>query len=615
MDSSTIEAPSSGMAAPHQVQAEYDLVFAGGGVGACITASRLASAFPGLSIAIFEKGASTKDKMEHIQPGRYLAHLAPTSTTVTQNISKPSEYLNGRSAVVGSGCCVGGGSDVNWVMYNRPAASDFDDWEKSYGNVGWSAKDLIPMLQKAETYEIDPTKPTHGSDGPLKVSFGGSPIGQVGKEFIEIGPKFQKDRPGSDEGNALDVESINKFFAMPKWASSKGRRSDVAHNYIYKKHPKNLSVFDGCLVNRVVIENGVAIGVEYLWDNRVHKSSPQDIYFVKARKLVIVSAWSMGSPLILERSGIGKKDILTKAGIPVIIESTGVGHAYQDHGMLLVPYLSGPQIPNWNGIYRGEAETWAKAIEQLWEKDGSGPLGTNGIDGNIKMRPRPEELDELGPEFTKYWNESMANHPDKPLFLSRFGTSHLMSPSCAISLAGIFSQSYPVSRGHLHISSSDPYAAPDFVAGFLSSPLDVLALRWAYKRGRELMRRLPSFRGISVPGHPKFSQNSAAAVVETDTVSLEAPNIVYSAEDDRAIDTYVRQIFISTWHSLGTCPMKPFEQGGVVDSNLNVYGVKGLKVADLSIPPSNVNSNTYSTAIAVGEKAAVIIAEEFGGSV
>ncbi|KAJ6460827.1 hypothetical protein C8R47DRAFT_1242121 [Mycena vitilis] len=617
MDSSTIKTPSSGMAAAHQVQAEYDLVFAGGGVGACIAASRLASAFPGLRIAIFEKGASTKDKMEHIQPGRYLAHLAPTSTTVTQNISKPSEHLNGRSAVVGSGCCVGGGSAVNWVMYNRPAASDFDEWEKEYGNVGWSAKDLIPMLQKAETYEIDPTKPTHGSDGPLKVSFGGSPIGQIGKEFLEIGPKFEKDRPGSDEGNALDVESINKFFAMPKWASSNGRRSDVAHNYIYKKHPKNLSVFDGCLVNRVVIENGVAIGVEYLWDNRVHKSSPQDVRFVKARKFVIVSAGSMGSPLILERSGIGKKNILEEAGIPVVVESTGVGHTYQDHGMLLVPYLSGPRIPNWNGIYRGEAETWANAIKQ-WEKDGSGALGTNGIDGNLKMRPRPEELHELGPEFTKYWNKSMANYPDKPLFLLVTGDGHCgdqsaLPPLDYMVLGAVLS--YPVSRGHLHISSSDPYAAPDFIAGFLSSPLDVLALRWAYKRGRELMRRLPSFRGISVPGHPKFSQNSAAAAVESDTISLEAPNIVYSAEDDRAIDTYVRQVFISTWHSLGTCPMKPFEEGGVVDSKLNVYGVKGLKVADLSIPPSNVNSNTYSTAIAIGEKAAVIIAEELGGSV
>lgn len=147
-DRLNLESLSCPMSAPHPIQVAYDLVFAGGGTAACIAASRLATAFPDLSILVLEMGPTTKDKIEHIQPGRFLTHLAPTSTTAQFNVSKPSENVGGRSVIVPSGRCVGGGSSINWMLYNRPAASDFDDWEKKFGNVGWAAKDLIPMLEK-----------------------------------------------------------------------------------------------------------------------------------------------------------------------------------------------------------------------------------------------------------------------------------------------------------------------------------------------------------------------------------------------------------------------------------------------------------------------------------
>ncbi|KAJ7436330.1 GMC oxidoreductase-domain-containing protein [Mycena latifolia] len=602
------------MTSPHSIEAEYDLIFAGGGTAACITASRLAAAFPDLTILVLEGGPTTKDKKEHIQPGQYITHLAPTSKTMQFYKSAASDHAAGRSVVVASGRCVGGGSSVNFMLYNRPAASDFDDWETEFGNVGWSSKDLILMLQKAETYEIDPAKPTHGSDGPLKVSFG-SEVLDIGKQFLDVGPKFEKDRPRSDEGNGLDLASINVFFKMPKWISSNGRRSDVAHHYVYHKDLKNLSVLDGCLVNRVVIENGVATGVEYLFDKRVYESAPQDMRIVNARKLVVVSAGAMGSPLILERSGLGKKEILSRAGIPVIAELPGVGENYQDHAFLVTPYLADPDTTTFDSLFRGEPETWGRLLAQ-WEKDGTGLMGTNGVDAAIKIRPSAEELAELGPDFTKYWNEAFANKPDKPLFWLS-GVSGLPADQSALPpikfLCSLCFLGYPASRGYLHISSSDPYAAPDFQAGFLSDPADVAALRWGYKKGRELIRRLPAFRGALTPAHPQFSQDSPAALTDTEPVPIDAPRVAYSAEDDKVIDANIRQFVATTWHSLGTCAMKPLEQGGVVDSKLNVYGIKNLRVADLSIPPSNVNSNTYSTAVAIGEKAAVIIAEELGG--
>ncbi|KAJ7167198.1 GMC oxidoreductase-domain-containing protein [Mycena crocata] len=604
------------MASPHSIEPVYDLIFAGGGTTACITASRLATAFPHLKVLVLEGGPTTKGKNEHIQPGQYITHLAPTSKTMQFYASKPSPHLGGRSIVIPSGRCVGGGSSVNFMLYNRPAASDFDDWEKEFGNAGWSSQDLIPLLQKAEMYEIDPEKPTHGSDGPLKVSFGGEML-DIGKQFLEVGPKFEHNRPLSEEGNGLDLASINVFFKMPKWISSTGRRSDVPHHYIYNKNLGNLSVFDGCLVNRVVIEDGIATGVEYLFDKRVHESASQDLHTVHAHKLVIVSAGTMGSPLILERSGIGRREVLQKAGVSVLAEIPGVGENFQDHPFAVTPYLADPETTTFDSLFRGDPETWQSLLQQ-WEKDGSGLMGANGVDAAIKIRPREDELAELGPDFMNYWNETLANKPDKPLFwlsaLAGLPADQSSLPPLKFMSAGCF-LGYPASRGSLHISSSDPYAAPDFDSGFLSHPGDVAALRWGYKKGRELLRRLPAFRGALIPAHPQFGKNSSAALTETGPVSLEAPRIIYSGEDDKAIDEYLRQFIGTSWHSLGTCAMKPFEMGGVVDSKLNVYKVKKLKVVDLSIPPSNVNANTYSTTLAIGEKAALIIAEELGVNV
>ncbi|KAJ7690393.1 GMC oxidoreductase-domain-containing protein [Mycena rosella] len=593
------------MTSPHAIEAEYDLVFAGGGTVACVCASRLATAFPDLKILVLECGPTTKDNKQHIRPGQFFTHLASTSPTVKYFVSKPSVYLAGRSLAIPTGRCIGGSSSINAVVYNHPAASDFDDWENEFSNPGWSSKELIPLLQKVETYEIDPKKPRHGSDGPLKVSYGGQ-ILDLAKQFVELGPKFEKDRPLTDDGNEFGTASINAFHHDCR---------STQHHYIYNKDWKNLSVLDGCRVQRVVFEDGIATGVEYLFDKQVYPSAPQDIRIVKARRIVVVSAGTMSTPLVLERSGIGKKDVLEKAGIPVIAEVPGVGENFQDHPNSVAPYFADPNTPTFDPLFRGEPETWCKMTEQ-WEKDGTGLLATNGVDAQIKIRPHPEELAELGPDFAKYWKDVFANKPDKPLFwLCTFGGlagDQSALPPGKYMCTGCF-MGIPASRGYVHISSSDPYADPDFYSGYLSNPVDILALRWGYKKGRELIRRIPAFRGALIPGHPQFAEGSPAALTETGPVPLDAPKVVYSAEDDKAIDESLRKFVTTAWHPLGTCAMKPFEMGGVVDSKLNVYGVKNLKVADLSIPPSNVNANTYSTGLAIGEKAAVIIAAELGG--
>ncbi|KAJ7226758.1 alcohol oxidase-like protein, partial [Mycena pura] len=604
------------MSAPHSIQPEYDLVFAGGGTTACIVASRIATAFPHLSVLVLESGPSTKDMPAYVQPGQFFKHLLPTSIATQFVASYPSPALGGRPLVVPTGHCIGGGSSINFMMYNRPAASDFDDWA-DFGNAGWGSRDLIPLLQQAETYEIGPDRPTHGAAGPLKVSFGGQSF-DLGREFLDLGPRLDPARPFSEEGNGFDAASVNVFYKMPKWISRDGRRSDVAHHYVYNAGLANLAVLDGCLVARILTEDGVATGVEYLFDKRVYPSAPQDRRTVRARKLVLLAAGALNSPLVLERSGIGRADALAHLGVPLVSALPGVGENYQDHAFIPKSYVARPDMQTLDAFLRGDPETW-RAAQERWEEDGSGILGANGIDVGIKLRPTPEEAAAMGPDFLKYWTATLADHPDKPVCTMASYPGLLVAsdpgalpvpPPKFLTLSGFLA--YPASRGRVHAASTDPYDAPAFDSGFLTHPADIAALRWLYKQSREYARRLPSYRGAFRPFHPRFPEGGPAAesIAETAPVALSAPRAVYSAEDDAAIDENVRESVQTTWHSLGTCAMKPRAEGGVVDSSLNVYGVQKLKIIDMSIAPSNVCANTYSVAVAIGEKAACIIAEE-----
>jgi alcohol oxidase len=177
---------------------------------------------------------------------------------------------------------------------------------------------------------------------------------------------------------------------------------------------------------------------------------------------------------------------------------------------------------------------------------------------------------------------------------------------------------YPYSRGTIHITSADVHTPPCFNLGIFSDANDIDLKKhiWAYKKQRELMRRTKFYRGELEITHPTFSAGSKAACTSfmgsNSVVDKEVVNIEYSAEDDKIIEHYVRRNIGTTWHSLGTAKMAPKEELGVVDKDLNVYGVQGLKVVDLSIVPKNVAANTCNTAMLVGEKGADIILTDLG---
>ncbi|KZT03299.1 GMC oxidoreductase [Laetiporus sulphureus 93-53] len=593
---------------------EVDVIIAGGGTSGCVIASRLAAADPCMKILLLEAGPPTLEDLAHVQPARYLSHLLPGSSTVKFNIGKESPDLEGRSPIVPCGQCLGGGSSVNFAMYARPSPSDYDDWEKLYGNDGWSSKDLIPLSRKMETYQITPSSDTHGDSGPIKVSYGGI-FANLGQQFLDVAAGFDKSRSFTDDTNGM--RECNAYGRWQKYIGREnGRRSDVPHNYIYNRSYQNLEILTGYRVKRVIFEGNRATGVEYLPDNRWHPDLKQDVLTARARRLVVVSAGAFGSPAILERSGVGSESLLRTLGTTTLVDLPGVGENYQDHNVIFVPYIVDSRAETLDGIVRNDPDEIKKWSAQ-WLEDGTGLMASNAIDAGAKLRPSVRELETIGPEFRQRWEEHYANAPDKPLLWFGVISMFVGDPS-TVPVGKYMSMSYfleyPASIGYVHITSGEDVAAsPDFDPRYLSRREDLVALRWGYKHGREFARRMPFYRGEYVPGHPAFPEGSrASCLAEALPVDVSESSIEYTREDDEAIDNYTRKVVATAWHSLGTCAMKPREMGGVVDSHLNVYGIKGLKVADMSIAPSNVSANTYSTALVIGEKAACIILEELG---
>ncbi|KAG1841100.1 hypothetical protein DFJ58DRAFT_718215 [Suillus subalutaceus] len=553
----------------HPVISEFDIIFAGGGTTACVVAGRLAAWDPSLSILILKGGQHTLNQAVHVQPYRFTSHHVPTSTTMTFNVGNPSPRLNGRAPIVSCAHCIGGGSSVNTMVYTRAPASDFDDW----GADGWESKNLIPLMKKLETYEVQPDRPTHGYGGPIKVSYGGCKL-RASEEFHPCWHDIRRYIDGTT-----------------------GRRSDAAHHYVYNQaHNANLQIWVGKR-GAVIFRDKRAVGVEFTSDPVSCPDAGQSSSIVRASKLVVVTAGAFGSPAILERSGIGAEAILKRCDIQQLVDLPGVGENYcglRDHNIVSVPYFSADGAVTMDSLWRGKEccpgpfNRQGNIIEHLaqWKINGKSLIAQNGTDAKIKWRPDDDELKAMG-------------------------------SSLSTTMEGL----YPASAGSIHIKwDENGQEGIDFNTGYLMIHPILYLLTLDTKRCAKFFDGMPSYRGEVPAGHPCFPEGSAAVCRETTgPVDLNAPDLIYTAEDDEAIDRYNRDCGMShpyhyqtTWHSLGTCAMKPRADQGVVDARLNVYGVTNLKVADMSIAPKNVGTNTYSTALLIGEKAAMIIADELG---
>lgn len=639
---------------------EVDIIVCGGGSAGCVPAGRLANLDHNLQVLVIEGGESNLNNPWVYRPGIYPRNMKLDSKTASFYYSRPSKWLDGRRAVVPCAHILGGGSSINFMMYTRASASDYDDFKTK----GWTTKELIPLMKKHETYQrASNNRDIHGFDGPIKVSFGNYTY-PIMQDFLRAAES--QGFPVTDD--LQDLVTAHGAEHWLKWINrDTGRRSDAASAYIHSTRAKHQNLHLQCntKVDRVVIEDGVAVGVLTVPTRPVGGYDNVPRTFWKARKLVIVSCGTLSSPLVLQRSGIGDPEKLREAGVKCIVDLPGVGLNFQDHYLHFATYRAKPETESFDDFVRGDPEVQKRVFDE-WNLKGTGPLATNGIEAGVKSRPTEEELEWMKswptPDFSPSgWESYFKEKPDKPVMhysvIAGWFGDHLDMPAGKFFTMFHFLE-YPFSRGFTQITSPNPYEPPDFDAGFMNDKRDMAPMVWGYIQSRETARRMQAYAGEVTAMHPHFAYDSPARARDMDMATRNAyagpnhitaniqhgswtmpvdegeppqPNLLnsnsllirkplkYSYEDIQEIERWVQRHCETTWHSLGTCSMAPREgnsvvKHGVLDERLNVHGVKNLKVSDLSICPDNVGCNTFSTALLIGEKCSVLAAEDLGYS-
>jgi len=637
---------------------EVDIIVCGGGSCGCVVAGRLANLDHNLQVLLIEAGENNLNNPWVFRPGIYPRNMKLDSKTATFYYSRPSEWLDGRRAVVPVAHILGGGSSINFMMYTRASASDYDDFQAK----GWTTKELIPLMKKHETYQRScNNRDIHGFEGPIKVSFGNYTY-PIKEDFLRA--TESQGIPTTDD--LQDLVTGHGAEHWLKWINrDTGRRSDSAHGYIHSTRAvhQNLHLLTSNKVEKVILEGDRAVGVKVVPTKPLHPTQ-QSSRIIRARKQIIVSGGTLSSPLILQRSGIGDPEKLRKAGVKPLVDLPGVGLNFQDHYLTFAPYRAKPGTESFDDFVRGDPKVQERVFNQ-WNINGTGPLATNGIEAGVKIRPTEEELRMMDswpcPEFRSGWDSYFKDKPDKPVMhysvIAGFFGDHMQLPPGNYFTMFHFLE-YPFSRGSTHITSPNPYDAPDFDAGFMNDKRDMAPMVWGYVKSRETARRMDAYAGEFHHMHPTYAYDSPARARDMDLATTNAyalpgnitagiqhgswtmplekgrapqPNFLssnkqdimddlhYSNEDIKHIEDWTKRHVETTWHSLGTCSMAPrngnsIVKHGVLDERLNVHGVKGLKVADLSICPDNVGCNTYSTALLIGEKCAMLTGEDLGYS-
>ncbi|OKO97287.1 Alcohol oxidase 1 [Penicillium subrubescens] len=326
-----------------------------------------------------------------------------------------------------------------------------------------------------------------------------------------------------------DLVSFDEIHDTIAKISGGGRRSDAAHAYIHSTRAKHSNLHLKCntRVDKIIIENGRAVGVATVPAKPLDGVDPPRRIF-RARKQSIISGGTLSSPLILQRSGVGDPEKLQRAGVKPLVNLPGVGRNFQDHLLTFSVYRAKPDTDTFDDFVRGEPKIQKKVFQE-WNQKGTGPLATNGIDARVKIKPTPQELNEMKkwptPEFNSGWESYFKNKPDKSamhysVIVGWFGDHMLMPPGEFFTMFHFLQ--YPFSRGSTHIQSSDPYAVPDFDAGFMNDKRDMAPMAWGYIKSRETARRMGAYAGEVTGMHPHFAFDSPARTRDLDLETTKA---------------------------------------------------------------------------------------------
>ncbi len=531
---------------------KYDYIIAGAGSAGCVLANRL-SADPNIRVLLLEAGGQDNNPWIHIPVGYFKTLHNPETDWCYE--TEPDPGLNGRSLEWPRGKTLGGSSSINGLLYIRGQSEDYDYW-RQLGNTGWSYDDVLPYFKRSENNERGGDD-HHGEGGGLSVSNMRAER-TICDAFIDAAVEMGV--PRSDDFNGERQEGAGYF----QLTSANGRRCSSAVAFLRPAaNRKNLDIVTHAHVEQLAFagdDKSVVEGIKFSVNGDKRDAR------LNAGGEVVLAAGAIGSPQILQLSGIGPGELLRDNGIEVRHEKSGVGQNLQDH--LQIRMIYEVNVPTLNDEINNLARRSLIGMNYVFRRKGPMAMGASQVGVFARTRPELERPD------IQYHLQPLS--ADKPgIEMHRF--SGITASVC---------QLRPESKGSIEIQSPDPQVYPKIIPNYLSAPLDqdtaVAAMR--YTRSMTKTKALSPYI---------VSEKTPGDVADTDEQLLDA----------------ARNISQTIYHPTSTCKMGRDEHA-VVDERLKVHGLKGLRIADASIMPAIVSGNTNAPAIMIGEKASDMILED-----